>query len=81
MAASAQKVRDKIEEALRASTEIKEGNYVTVKVEKAGLFGKAHIALAGRTTSEATKTKIIEIASSISEGIEIQDQLRVSTTA
>ena len=81
MAASAQKVRDRIDEALKASSEIKEGNYVTVKVEKAGLFGKAHIVLTGRTTSGAMKTKINEIAASVAEGIEITDQLRVSSTA
>lgn len=81
MAASAQKVRDKIDQALKASDEIGAGNYVTVKVEKSGLFGKGNIVLTGRTTSEAMKEKIQKIAESAAEGVEVQNQLRVSTTS
>ena len=81
MAASASKVRDLIDEAIKASNEIKEGNYVTVKVEKTGLFGKSHISLTGRTTSEAMKEKINEIATANAAGVEVQNQLRVSTTS
>lgn len=81
MAASAAKVRDLIDEALKASSDIKEGNYVTVKVEKSGLFGKAHIALTGRTTSEAVKAKVYEIAEANAGGVEVQNQLRISTTS
>ena len=81
MAASVQKVRDRIDEALKASGEIKEGNYITVKVEKAGLFGKSHLALTGRTTSEAMKAKVMEVAESAAEGVEVENQLRVSTTS
>jgi osmotically-inducible protein OsmY len=81
MAASAQKVRDRIDAALKASSKIKEGNYVTVKTEKAGLFGKTHIALTGRTISESMKATIGEIAESAAEGLAVENQLRVSTTS
>ena len=81
MAASASKVRDTIDQAIKTSSEIKEGNYVTVKVEKSGLFGKAYIALTGRTTSEAMKQKIQEIAEANAGGVEVKNQLRVSTVA
>jgi osmotically-inducible protein OsmY len=81
MAASVQKIRDRIESALQTSEEVNEGNYVTVKVEKAGLFGKGSIALTGRARSEAMKTKIFEIAQSAAEGVEVKNELRVSTTS
>ena len=58
MGMSAAKVRDAIDQAITTSDEIKEGNYVTVKVEKSGLLAKPHISLTGRTTSEAMKQKM-----------------------
>lgn len=81
MAASANKVRDLIDEAIKASSEVKEGNYVTVKVEKSGLFGKAHITLTGRTTSEVVKAKVNEIAVANAAGVDVRNEMRVSTTA
>ena len=81
MAASPKKVRDVIDNAIKASAEIKEGNYVTVKVEKDGLFGKPYISLTGRSTSEAMREKIEAIATSNASGIDVKNQLRVSTTS
>lgn len=81
MAANAQKVRDKIDQALKDSNDIGAGNYVTVKTEKSGLFGKGYIVLSGRATSEAMITKIVEIAEAHAEGVEVKNQLRVSTVA
>lgn len=81
MAANAQKVRDKIDQALKDSNDIGAGNYVTVKAEKSGLFGKGYIVLSGRATSEAMITKIVEIAEAHAEGVEVKNQLRVSTVA
>ena len=79
MAASAQKVRDAIDNALKASDEIKPGNYITVKVDKKGLFGKPFIMLTGRCTSDKDKAKILEIAGANSGGVPIENTLRVST--
>ena len=62
MAGSAQKARDQVDNAIKNSDEIKPGNYITVKVEKAGIFGKPSIVLTGRCTSEKDKAKIEEVA-------------------
>lgn len=81
MAASAQKTRDAIDNAVKGSSEIKPGNYVTVKVEKKGLFGKPFIALTGRCTSEKDKAKVEEIAVATAGEIKVENRLRVSTTS
>jgi osmotically-inducible protein OsmY len=81
MAASAQKVRDAIDNAVKASTEIKPGNYVTVKVEKKGLFGKGAVVLTGRCTSEKDKAKIEEVAKSVAGDVSVESRLRVSTVS
>jgi hypothetical protein len=79
MALSAPKARDAIENAIRNSDEIKEGNYVTVKVEKQGIFGKPFIAITGRVTSEKVKAKVDEIAEGAAGGVKCENRLRVST--
>ena len=81
MAASAQKVRDAIDNAIKNSDEIKPGNYVTVKVEKQGLFGKPFIVLTGRCTSEKDKSKIEEVAAGVAGDVKVENKLRVSTVA
>jgi hypothetical protein len=63
------------------SDEIKPGNYVTVKVEKQGLFGKPYIVLTGRCTSEKDKAKVEEIANANAEDVKVESQLRVSSTS
>jgi osmotically-inducible protein OsmY len=80
MAASAQKVRDVIDNALKMSDEIGPGNYITPKVEKQGLFGKPFIQLTGRVTSEKMKAKAEEIAKANASGVTVENTLRVSTT-
>ena len=81
MAASPQKVCDAIDSALKASTEIKPGNYVTVKIEKKGLFAKPIIVLTGRCTSEKDKAIIEGVATGAAGEIGFDNRLRVSTTA
>jgi osmotically-inducible protein OsmY len=78
MAGSAQKTADTIDRAIKASDEVKPGNYVMVKVEKAGLFGKATIVLTGRTTSERDKATIERIATSMAGTIPVESRLRVT---
>jgi hypothetical protein len=79
MAASAKKVRDDIDNAIKGSDQVKPGNYVTVKVEKPGLFGKPFIQLSGRCTSEKDKATVEAIANENAAGIKIESTLRVST--
>lgn len=81
MALSPQKARDAVDNAIKGSSEIKPGNYITVKVEKQGLFGKGFLVLTGRCTSEKDKTKVEEIAQSAAGEIKVESRLRVSTTS
>lgn len=81
MAASAKKVRDDIDNAIKNSDEVKPGNYVTVKVEKSGMFGKPFIQLTGRCTSEKDKSKIEEIAQANASDVKVESSLRVSTVS
>jgi osmotically-inducible protein OsmY len=81
MAASIQKIRDAIDNAVKGSTEIKPGNYVTVKVEKKGLFGKPFIVLTGRCTSDKDKDKVEEIARAAAGDVQVESRLRVSTVS
>jgi osmotically-inducible protein OsmY len=81
MAASAKKVRDDIDNAIKNSDEVKPGNYITVKVEKSGMFGKPFIQLTGRCTSEKDKNKIEEIARANASDVKVESSLRVSTVS
>lgn len=81
MAGNIQKVRDDIDNAIKNSTEIKPGNYITVKVEKQGLFSKPFIVLTGRCTSEKDKTKVEEVAQAAAGDTKLESKLRVSTVA
>ncbi len=80
MAVSATKARDMIEQAIRGSETVGEGNYVTVKVEKSGFlfFGSTKIVLTGRTKSDKDKVAIEELAKANSGGAEVESRLRVS---
>jgi TATA-box binding protein (TBP) (component of TFIID and TFIIIB) len=83
MAAKPSKVRDAIDQAIRSSNEVREGNYVSVGVEKTGFlfFGSSKIVLTGRTKSEKDKAKVEEIANQNSSGVEVESRLRVSQTS
>jgi len=81
MAASAQKVRDAIDNAIKDSSEIKPGNYITPKVEKQGLFGKPFIVLTGRCTSEKDKAMVVMTDLSDAGDVKVENKLRVSTVS
>jgi osmotically-inducible protein OsmY len=81
MALSAAKARDAIDNAIKASDDIGPGNYVTVKVEKQGIFGKPFIALTGRVNSEKVKAKVDEVAVNAAGGVKVENRLRVSTVS
>ena len=83
MAASAQKAKDKVYWAIKNSTELKEGNYVSVAIEKTGFlfFGSSKLVLTGRTTSEKDKEKIESIAKQEAGDVEVESRLRVGKTS
>lgn len=81
MAGSIQKTRDAIDNAIKGSDEIKPGNYITVKTEKQGLFGKPFIVLTGRCTSEKDKSKVEEVAQAAAGEFKVDSRLRVSSTS
>ena len=76
----ADKLQQKIYDAITNSTELKPGNYVSVAIKKPSLFGKKQIELTGRASSEADKSKIEEIAKGLSEGLEVVSSIRLGRT-
>lgn len=76
--ASAQKARDAVDNAIKASDEIRPGNYINVAVEKTGLFGKPFLVLTGRCTSDKDKAKVEEVATAAAGEIKVESRLRVS---
>jgi hypothetical protein len=78
MANNAEKVSAKILDAIKSSSEVKAGNYISVTAKRVGLpiLGKYHIELTGRASSDKDKVKIEEIAKSLCEGLEIVSYVR-----
>lgn len=83
MATSPNKAKDKVYWAIKNATEIKEGNYVSVSVEKSGFlfFGSSKLVLTGRTTSEKDKETIEGIAKREAGDVEVESRLRVGKTS
>jgi osmotically-inducible protein OsmY len=77
--ASAGKIRDDIDNAIKASGEVKEGNYITVSVEKKGVlgFGGQTIVLSGRVTGEKVMEAVTKIAAEHAGGLEVANKLRI----
>ena len=81
MATSPDKLKTKITEAIKSSSEIKPGNYVSVNVKSIGLiFGKRVIELTGRANSDKEKVAIEKIARDLSEGLEVVSTIRTGRT-
>ncbi len=81
MATSAERLKTKIYEAIKASSEIKPGNYISVNVKSVGfLFGKRVIELTGRANSDKDKEVIERIARELSEGAEVVSTVRTGRT-
>jgi TATA-box binding protein (TBP) (component of TFIID and TFIIIB) len=83
MAANAEKVKMKIDNAIKNSDQVKEGNYISVKVLKTGFlfFGSKKIQLTGRATSEKMKEVIEGIAKEHVGDLEMVSEIRVSSTS
>jgi len=77
-----EKLKNQIYQAIRDSSELREGNYISVNVKGTGLLGlgKKQIELRGRAASEKAKAKIEEIAKENAGGLEIVNMIRLDKT-
>ncbi len=77
-----EKREDRIYQAIKGSSEIKAGNYISVKIKGTGFLGlgKEQVELRGRAASEKDKAKIEEIAKENAGGLEIVSMIRLDTT-
>ncbi len=78
MANNADKIKTKIQDAIKTSPDLKAGNYISVSAKRDGLpiIGKFHLELSGRAASDKDKAKIEEIAKGLAEGMEIVSYVR-----
>ena len=76
--AAGDKIKDKVYWAIKNSSELKPGKYVTVSVEKKGLFGKPKIVLSGRTPSETEQEKVINVAKEAAGDLEVESRLGIT---
>jgi hypothetical protein len=78
MASNAEKIKTKIQDAIKSSPELKAGNYISVNTKRDGLpiFGKFHLELTGRAASDKDKAKIEEIAKGLAEGLDVVSYVR-----
>ena len=77
-----EKREDRIYQAIKGSSEINVGNYISVKIKGTGFLGlgKEQVELRGRAASEKDKAKIEEIAKENAGGLEIVSMIRLDTT-
>ena len=77
-----EKIKQKIDSAIKDSEDVQAGNYISVTLKKTGPlgFGKKQIELSGRAASEKAKTTIEEIARQHAEGLEVISQIRLGRT-
>jgi hypothetical protein len=77
-----EKLKNQIYQAIRDSSELREGNYISVNIKGTGLLGlgKKQIELRGRAANEKDKAKIEEIAKGIAGDLEIVSTIRLDRT-
>jgi hypothetical protein len=82
MATSSERLKTKIMEAIKGSSEVKPGNYISVNIKNVGLpiFGKRVIELTGRANSDKDKEAIERIARGLAEGLEVVSTVRTGRT-
>ena len=76
--AAGDKIKDKVYWAIKNSSDLKPGNYVTVSVEKKGMFGKPKIVLSGRTPSESEQEKVLNVAKGAAGDLEVESRLGIT---
>ena len=77
-----EKRQDQIYQAIKNSSELKEGNYISVTIKGTGFLGlgKQQVELRGRAASEKDKAKIEEIARENAGSLEIINMIRLDKT-
>ncbi len=77
-----EKLKNQIYQAIRDSSDLREGNYISVNIKGTGLLGlgKKQIELRGRAASEKAKAKIEEIARENAGALEIINMIRLDKT-
>ena len=77
-----ERIKDKIFTAIKSSSEIHEGNYISVSLKTTGFMGlgKNQIELRGRAASEKDKALIEEIARQNAGGLEVISTIRLDRT-
>jgi hypothetical protein len=82
MATNSEKLKTKIMDAIKSSSEVKPGNYISVNIKNVGLpiIGKRVIELTGRASSDKDKEAIERIARGLAEGLEVVSTVRTGRT-
>ena len=77
-----EKRQNQIYQAIKNSSELKEGNYISVTIKGTGFLGlgKQQVELRGRAASEKDKAKIEEIARENAGSLEIINMIRLDKT-
>ena len=77
-----EKRQNQIYQAIKSSSELKEGNYISVTIKGTGFLGlgKQQVELRGRAASEKDKAKIEEIARENAGALEIVNMIRLDKT-
>ena len=77
-----EKRQNQIYQAIKNSSELKEGNYISVTIKGTGFLGlgKQQVELRGRAASEKDKAKIEDIARENAGVLEIVNMIRLDKT-
>jgi hypothetical protein len=83
MAQSPNKLKETLENAIRSSSEVGAGNYVSVSVKKKGFLGTGglEVTLTGRCKSEKTKDAVEGIVKEHAPEVSLVDNLRIGGTS
>ncbi|MFO8065372.1 MAG: BON domain-containing protein [Spirochaetota bacterium] len=79
--ASGDKIKDKVYWAIKNSDQLKPGNYVSVSLDKKGLFGKPKIVLTGRSPSESEQEKVMSIAREAAGDYELVNRMGITKSS
>lgn len=83
MAQSPNKLKEQLETAIRNSSEVGPGNYVSVAVSKKGFLGSGglEVTLSGRCKSEKTMEAVQKVAAEIAPDAGVVNNMRVGGTS
>lgn len=83
MAQSPNKLKETLETAIRSSSEVGPGNYVSVAVNKKGFLGSGglEVTLTGRCKSEKAMQAVEKLVKETAEGAAVVNKMRVGGTS